>query len=60
MRFIGIDTHKATLVASAIDTPGREVSAGTFPNDVQGHTALVAWADEQGPERRFGIEGSGS
>ena len=60
MIFIGIDTHKATLVASAIDTPGREVSAGTFPNDVQGHTALVAWVDEQGPERRFGIEGSGS
>ncbi len=57
---IGIDTHKATLVASAIDDTGREVTAGTFQNDVRGHAALVTWATEQGPERRFGIEGSGS
>ncbi len=57
---IGIDTHKATLVASAIDGTGREVTAGTFQNEAQGHAALVAWATEQGPERRFGIEGSGS
>ena len=57
---IGIDTHKATLVASAIDGTGREVTAGTFQNEARGHAALVAWATEQGPERRFGIEGSGS
>jgi transposase len=57
---IGIDTHKATLVASAIDGTGREVMAGTFQNEARGHAALVTWATEQGPERRFGIEGSGS
>lgn len=57
---IGIDTHKATLAASAIDQTGREVAARTFPNDGPGHAGLVRWAEAQGPERRFGIEGSGS
>lgn len=33
---IGIDTHKATLAASAVDQTGREVAARTFPNDGPG------------------------
>jgi len=57
---IGIDTHKATLAASAVDQTGREVAARTFPNDGPGHAGLVRWAEARGPERRFGIEGSGS
>jgi transposase len=57
---IGIDTHKATLAVSAIDPTGRELGAKTFPNDRQGHVRLQGWAIEQGPERHFGIEGSGS
>jgi transposase len=56
----GIDTHKATLAASAVDDTGREVAARTFPNTVRGHGALVTWAEAMGPERRLGIEGSGS
>ncbi len=57
---IGIDTHKATLAVSAIDPTGRELGSRTFPNDRRGHARLQRWAAEQGSERRFGIEGSGS
>lgn len=57
---IGIDTHKATLAVSAIDETGREGAGATFPNTGRGHDALVTWATAMGPERRFGIEGSGS
>ena len=56
----GIDTHKGTLAASAIDDTGREVAARTVANTVRGHRVLMAWADTMGPQRRFGIEGSGS
>jgi transposase len=57
---IGIDTHKATLAASAVDELGRELAAATFANALHGHRRLLAWATRLGPERRFGIEGSGS
>lgn len=57
---IGIDTHKATLAASAIDPTGRELGARTFPNDPHGHARLRRWAEGHGSDRRFGIEGSGS
>jgi transposase len=57
---IGIDTHTATLAASAIDPAGRELDAKTFENDRRGHVGLLRWAQALAPERRFGIEGSGS
>lgn len=57
---IGVDTHKETLAASAIDAAGRELEARTFRNDRAGHASLLRWAQAQGSERRFGIEGSGS
>ena len=57
---IGIDTHKATLASCAVDQLGRELAARTFANDPPGHRRLLAWASRLGPERRFGIEGSGS
>jgi len=57
---IGVDTHKATLAVSAVDEAGRERGAETFSNDGEGHARLLRWARKHGPERRFGIEGSGS
>jgi transposase len=57
---IGIDTHTATLAASAIDAAGRELDAKTFRNDRRGHAGLLRWAQALAPDRRFGIEGSGS
>lgn len=57
---IGIDTHKATLAVSAIDEAGRELDAITVPNDAAGHRRIRRWAAAHGPDRRFGVEGSGS
>ena len=57
---IGVDTHTATLAASAVDAAGRELAARSFANDQRGHRSLLRWAQALGPERRFGIEGSGS
>lgn len=57
---IGVDTHTATLAASAVDGAGRELETKTFRNDHQGHQRLLRWAQARGPERRFGVEGSGS
>jgi transposase len=55
---IGIDTHKATLAACALDEIGQPLGERTFPNDPAGHRALLAWADEVLPEARIGLEGS--
>jgi transposase len=55
---IGIDTHKATLAACAVDEIGQPLTELTFPNDPAGHRALLTWADEMLPEARIGLEGS--
>ena len=57
---IGIDTHKATLAVCAVDEVGREIAVTTLANDPRGHRGILAWAVSLGPDRRFGIEGSGS
>jgi transposase len=57
---IGVDAHKSTLAASAVDELGREVAAISVSNDRAGHRAFVRWASGLGPERRVGIEGGGS
>ena len=46
---IGIDTHTATLAASAIDAAGRELAARTFGNDRRGHRSLLRWAQALDP-----------
>lgn len=58
MRFIGIDAHKDTLAASAVDAQGRQLESQTFPNDVGGFDDLTNWARSVKP-MRIGIEGSG-
>jgi transposase len=57
---IGIDTHRDTLAACALDALGRLVSEQTFRNDPAGHTALAAWARSVAPDARIGVEGSSS
>jgi hypothetical protein len=44
MTAIGIDTHKATLAACAVDELGRVISEATFANDPTGHGAFITWA----------------
>jgi transposase len=60
MRAIGIDTHKATLVACAVDELGSPVGEATFGNDPAGHAALATWAASVLPAARLGFEGSSS
>jgi transposase len=60
MPTIGVDTHKATLAACAIDELGGAVAEASFPNDPVGHRAFVTWARSVAPGGRIGIEGSSS
>ena len=60
MTAIGIDTHKATLAACAIDDVGRPIAEATFDNDPRGHDTFVVWARAVAPEATIGIEGSSS
>lgn len=60
MTAIGIDTHKATLAACAVDELGRAVGEATFINDPSGHVAFIAWARSITPTAMIGIEGSSS
>src|SRR5258706_5795244 len=48
MRVVGIDTHKATLAACAIDDVGLVLGEATFPNDPAGFAALLVWLHEIG------------
>ena len=58
MRVVGIDTHKATLAACAIDEIGQILAEATFGNDPAGFAVLLAWLGEVGPIGRVGLEGS--
>jgi transposase len=58
MSAIGIDTHKATLVACAIDELGAAIDETQFRNDPAGHAELAAWAGRVAPGATIGIEGS--
>ena len=57
---IGIDSHKSTLAAAAVDELGRVLSAEEFGNDPVGHEGLARWAQGLEHEIRIGIECSGS
>jgi transposase len=58
MAAIGIDTHKATLAACAVDERGAAVAEREFSNDPAGHRGLATWADSISPGALIGIEGS--
>lgn len=60
MAAIGIDTHKATLAACAVDERGAPLAEREFANDPAGHAALAAWAIEVAPGALIGVEGSAS
>ena len=58
MGVVGIDTHKATLAACAIDDVGQVLGERTFPNEPAGFEALLVWLGELGEVSRIGLEGS--
>ena len=55
MVVVGIDAHKRTHTAVAIDELGRRLGAKTVPTTSAGHLALMRWADGLG-EHRFAVE----
>jgi transposase len=57
---IGVDSHKCSLAAAAVDELGRVIGVREFPNDPQGHLALLAWARDHETPRAIGVEGSGN
>lgn len=58
MGVVGIDTHKATLAACAIDAGGQVVAERIVPNERAGFEALLGWLRELGDVTRVGLEGS--
>ncbi|MHB8400063.1 MAG: IS110 family RNA-guided transposase [Candidatus Limnocylindrales bacterium] len=60
MTAIGIDTHKDSLAACAVDELGGALAERTFRNDPPGHRDLLAWAGAVAPGAVVGVEGSAS
>ena len=60
MAVIGIDTHKRTLAACAVDGLGAVVAERTFGCDPDGLAELVRWARPLAVDGRVGVEGSAS
>lgn len=58
MAAIGIDSHKGSLAACAVDERGAVRAEMTFANERTGHAALARWADQVAPGAVIGIEGS--
>jgi len=58
MTAIGIDTHKDSLAACAVDDLGAVLGEASFGNDPAGHTELAAWAAIVAPGATVGFEGS--
>lgn len=52
---IGMDSHKRTHTAVALDDVGRRLAEKTVAATTDGHLVLVQWAD-QWPEARFALE----
>jgi transposase len=60
MTAVGIDTHKGSLAACALDELGALLAERTFANDPAGHAELAAWIGVVAPAATIGIEGSSS
>jgi transposase len=56
MVVIGIDPHKHTHTAVAVDQVGRRVGQVTVAADEAGMLRLWAWADRFGADRRWAVE----
>lgn len=57
MVIVGIDAHKRTHTAVAIDEAGRKIAEKrTASTTSEANLELLRWADGFGPERRFAVE----
>jgi transposase len=57
---LGVDTHLDLHVAVALDQLGRRLGALTVPTTIRGYQSLLRWAQDFGPVRCAGIEGTSS
>ena len=55
----GVDTHKDTHTAAAVDSAGRVLGSAQFPATAAGYVALLAWLRAFGALVLVGIEGTG-
>ena len=58
--FGGVDTHRDTHTAAAVDAAGAMLGARQFPATAAGYAALLAWLRSLGCLVRVGIEGTSS
>lgn len=56
----GVDTHAEFHVAAVVDRVGRVLGTESFPVNVAGYTAVLAWMRSHGPLGVVGVEGTGS
>lgn len=56
----GVDTHKLTHYAAAIDDRGRLLGHREFPATDTGYAALLAWMSGMGAVASIGVESTGS
>jgi transposase len=56
----GVDTHKHTHTAAALDQLGRELGVAEFEADGAGYRALVRWFRAFGEIDAVGVEGTGA
>lgn len=56
----GVDTHKHTHYAAAIDDQGRLLGHQEFPANDPGYRALLTWLQGHGPIQAIGVESTGS
>lgn len=57
---LGVDTHRDVNVAYALDRLGRRLDERTAPTTQAGSLALLQWGQQLGPDRVWGVEGTGS
>jgi transposase len=56
----GVDTHKDTHAAAALDSNGRLLGVSEFPATAVGHRRLQRWLEGFGQVTCIGVEGTGS
>ncbi|MGH2751042.1 MAG: IS110 family transposase [Actinomycetota bacterium] len=56
---VGVDSHKESVAAAAVDELGRTLEVRRFANDSTGHDEVLAWVQSNPDVTRIGIEGSG-
>jgi hypothetical protein len=56
----GVDTHKDTHTAAALDSAGRVLGTEQFDTTMAGFTALLAWLRGFGRVQAVGVEGTGA